>query len=235
MNKYKKLFFDFDDTLVSFKAADQIALPKVFEAYGLPMTEEVETFYHTYNRSLWDALERAEITREQLLSQRFAVTMSHFGMQVNGNEMDETYRGFIAEEIILIDGAEDVLKTLAQEYELYIITNGVTRTQETRLNASPLKPLIRRMFVSEEAGYQKPQIEIFDYVFSQLDNVHLDECLMIGDSYSADMMGAHHAGIDSCWFNPDNNAVPGIVQPTYIIRTLKELLPIVNSTKLVHK
>ena len=59
MNKYTKLFFDFDDTLIDFKAAEKVALPKVFEQYHFPLTETVEMKYREINKALWsDVLKR---------------------------------------------------------------------------------------------------------------------------------------------------------------------------------
>lgn len=228
MKKYKKLFFDFDDTLMDFKAAEKEALPKVFAHYQFPLTETVELKYKEINRALWDQLERGEVTREALLESRFKETFQFFGRQVNGIEMDQAYRNFLVETIVLIDGAEEVLRTLAQDYELYIVTNGINETQHRRINAANLAPYFKEIFVSEQTGFQKPQIEFFDYVFQQIGDVEKEECLIIGDSYSADMIGGMNAGIDTCWFNPSNNLPKALYQPTHEIKQLKDLFHIVK-------
>ena len=49
MSHYKKIFFDFDDTLIDFKAAEHVALPAVFKEYAFPLTEEVEAKYKEIN------------------------------------------------------------------------------------------------------------------------------------------------------------------------------------------
>jgi putative hydrolase of the HAD superfamily len=36
----------------------------------------------------------------------------------------------------------------------------------------------------------------------QLNNATASECLMIGDSYEADIVGARNAGIDQVFYNP---------------------------------
>jgi 2-haloacid dehalogenase len=226
MNKYTKLFFDFDDTLIDFKAAEKVALPKVFEQYHFPLTETVEMKYREINKALWDQLERGEVTREALLERRFKETFQFFNRQVNGIEMDQAYRNLLVETIVLMDGAEEVLRTLSQNYDLYIVTNGICETQHKRLHAANLTSYFKGIFVSEETGYQKPQIQFFDYVFQQIGDVQNEECLIIGDSYSADMIGGKNANIDTCWFNPHNNEQPALYQPTYKINHLKDLLHI---------
>lgn len=226
MKHYKKLFFDFDDTLLDFKAAEKVALPKVFEQYGFPLTEEVKATYKTINRGLWDALERGEVSREQLLSRRFQETFAVYGIQVDGKEADEAYREFLKETIVLIEGADVVIEQLAKDYELYIVTNGISDTQFARLNASPLKGKFQEVFVSEQTGYQKPQIEFFNYVFDRIGPYELDECLLIGDSFSADIVGGHNAKMDTCWLNPTNSQPTSAIQPTYTIQKLGQLVEI---------
>ena len=226
MKKYEKLFFDFDDTLIDFKAAEKVALPAVFKEYQMDYTEKVDAYYKTLNRQLWSELERGEITRDQLMKRRFGETMLHFGRNIDGYKMDERYQKLLAKTIILIDGAEQVLKELSKKYELYIVTNGMQKTQRNRFEASGLTPYIKRIFVSEEIGYQKPQIEFFNYVFSNLKNVDKSTSLIIGDSFSADIIGGYNAGIDTCWFNPHNQIVETSIQPTYVIKKLYDLVEI---------
>ncbi len=226
MTKYKKLFFDVDDTLINFKAAEKVALPAVFKEYQVDFTEEVELYYKTLNRQLWLALERGEITREQLMERRFGETMQHFGEVIDGRKMDERYRALLVETIVLVEGADQVLNELSKKYELYIVTNGMLKTQHARLDASNLTPLFTRIFVSEETGYQKPQVEFFDYVFSNVESFEKTTSLIIGDSFSADIVGGFNAGIDTCWFNPHNQTVEASIVPTYVIKNLHELVDI---------
>lgn len=229
MSNYKKLFFDFDDTLIDFKAAEHVALPKVFDEYNFPLTEEVEAKYMEINAGLWSDLEKGEITRDQLMSQRFAKTMAFFNRKVDGLEMDQRYRELLTETIVLIDGAKEVIETLHEnQYELYMVTNGMANTQLIRIEASGLKPYFSHVFVSEETGYQKPQIEYFDYVFKAIGGVTKSQCLIIGDSFSADVMGGIHAGIDTCWFNPSNKPNNTGFTPTYEVQKLQDILKIIK-------
>ena len=138
MKKYKKLYFDVDDTLIDFKAAEKVSLPVLYKEYQMDFTEEVEVYYKTLNRQLWLALERGEITREQLMNRRFGETMRYFGQSINGREMDERYRELLVDTVVLIEGAEQVLAELSKKYELYIVTNGMIKTQHARLKAANL-------------------------------------------------------------------------------------------------
>ena len=126
-----------------------------------------------------------------------------------------------------MEGALEVCRTLSQSRRLYILTNGVARTQQARLEASGLLPYLRRVFVSEEAGAQKPNGAFFRYVFQRIPDFRPDRALMVGDSLVSDMKGGHDAGVDTCWYNPKGLPVPQDGTVTWSIGRLEELLALV--------
>lgn len=69
-----------------------------------------------------------------------------------------------------------------------------------------------------------------------LNRLHLSprEILHIGDS-SADVLGAHRAGIASCWLNRNNRKWNHAVQPDFIIRDLDGLETVLSGTALERK
>ena len=71
MKNYKTLLFDVDDTLLDFHAAQDSALDQLFSSVGIEPTDNVKQAYATYNQSLWEKLERNEITRDELMAVRF--------------------------------------------------------------------------------------------------------------------------------------------------------------------
>ena len=60
------LFLDLDDTILDFHKAERIALAKTLRDFGLEPTDEVLARYHIINRQHWEALERGELTRDQV-------------------------------------------------------------------------------------------------------------------------------------------------------------------------
>ena len=75
------------------------------------------------------------------------------------------------------------------------------------------------MITSEGAGAGKPDRRIFDKAL-RLAKADASECLMIGDSISADMVGARAVGMDHVHFAPEGDADP---QATYRIQRIDEL------------
>lgn len=227
MKDYQFLLFDLDDTLLDFKEAEKMALPKLFNAHQLPLNPEIEDVYHEINSGLWKALEEGQITREQLMETRFGKTFEYFGRKVNGRALDAEYRSYLAESKVFVEGAFELIQTLAPHYDLYITSNGISDTQNKRLEVTGLAPYFKQVFVSENTGYQKPMKPFFDYVFECIPNFDQKKAMIIGDSYSADIIGGAGANIDTCWLNPLKIA-PQIVQPTYTIEKLSQLLPILQ-------
>ena len=228
MKDYQFLFFDLDDTLLDFKAAENLALPKLFAAHKFPLTPEVQAVYHEINSGLWQALEQGAITREELMATRFGKTFEHFGHAADGLALDTEYRGYLAESKVFVEGALEVIKTLAPTHALYITSNGIAETQNKRLQVTGLAPYFKQVFVSEDTGYQKPMKPFFDYVFDRIPNFDKAKAMIIGDSYSADITGGARAGIDTCWLNPLQHKPVTDIQATYTIEKLVQLMPLVK-------
>lgn len=110
-----------------------------------------------------------------------------------------------------------------QEYDLYVVTNGVEATQRNRLKLSGLDRFMKDIFVSEAVGYQKPQTEFFDYCFQRIPDFQREKTMIIGDSLTSDIQGGNNAGIAACWFNPaGKHNTPGL-RIDREIRNLREL------------
>ena len=223
------LFFDADDTLLDFKDAEREALALLFKNHGYMLTEERRQSYHEMNDRLWKSYEKGEITREYLLSVRFSSFFASLGVKVNGPEMESEYRGYLAQGCRLIDGAREVCAELSKEHRMFIVTNGVSQTQRSRLRAAGIANLFEEVFISSEIGWQKPRKEFFDCVFERLPGILRAQSLIIGDSLSSDIQGGVNAGMFTCWYNPSGLAPKGSsVKPDYEIRSLRELPAVVN-------
>ena len=219
----KTILFDIDDTLLDFKKGQKNALRKMFNDQGIEMTSDVFETYQARNHELWQQFERGEIEKERVLSERFTYIFEECGLVRDGKEMDELFRGYLKEEAILLPHAYETVSALSEQYDLYIVTNGVSVTQYSRLDKSGLRPYFKDVFVSEDTGYQKPMPEFFDYAFERIAGANTDETIIIGDSLSADIVGGNRYGIKTCWYNPDNLEMTGESQPDYEINDLSKL------------
>ncbi|MDO4354977.1 MAG: YjjG family noncanonical pyrimidine nucleotidase [Clostridia bacterium] len=228
--KYDVILFDADDTLLDFQKSEESALERVFSTFGIELTGEIRRGYSQINLSLWKALERGEVTKQQVLDQRFQRTFQRYGIDApKDGSFEQTYQQYLAEGAFVLPEAERVLRALEGRCRLAIVTNGVARTQLNRLRLSGLDQIVRDVFISERIGAEKPQKKFFDVVFHALGEPPRERVLIVGDSLTSDMRGGVVAGIDNCWFNP-SGAENGVGVPvTYEIRSLTALLEIVGA------
>ena len=223
MKKYVVLLFDVDGTLLDFNKAEEEGIEGLLNHFGAPVTAENKHKYHLTNKKYWEALERGEITRDQVLTLRFEEFFASFGIQVDGKEADDLYRQYLNSSAVLIPGAIELLDSLKGKYPLYIVTNGVAETQYHRLAKSGLDQYFDGIFISEEANAQKPQMAFFEYCFEKMGRRDVENMLIIGDSLTSDMRGGNNAGIDTMWFNPHQEENHTEVHLDYIVKTLDEI------------
>lgn len=228
MKDYQTLLFDIDDTLLDFGASENAALQALFNEQQLILTDDIKQRYQTINQGLWRDFEKGNISREQVVNTRFSLLFSEYGQQVDGPLVEKKYRAYLNEGHQLIPGAMSLIKALQKDYSLYVVTNGVSKTQYKRLTDAQLLPLFKDIFVSEDTGYQKPMKEYFHYVFDRIPNLNPDTTLIIGDSLTSDIQGGYLAGIDTCWFNPKQLPNTTTFIANHEIHDLTELLTLLK-------
>lgn len=216
------LFLDLDDTILDFHKAEHIAIGRTFEAMGLTPTEESRALYSRINKRHWEMLERGELTREQVLVQRFECLFRELGMEVDGVRCARTYEKFLGMGHYFLPGAEEAVQALSKKYRLFLASNGTASVQAGRMTSAGLYPYFEEVFVSQEIGYNKPSKEYFDACFARIPGFEKEKCLMVGDSLTSDILGGINAGIRTCWINPAGK-LSGEIRPDYEIKALAEL------------
>lgn len=226
--RYQTLLFDVDDTLLDFQAAEKQALHELFQAEGLVLTAELERAYKKINQERWQAFEQGQMSREEVVNGRFGAFFARYGRAVDSLALEQKYREFLNEGHQLLGNSRQVIAELAKQADLYVVTNGVSKTQMKRLTDAKLLPYFKEIIVSEATGYQKPMREFFDYTFNKIPNLNKEQTVIIGDSLTSDIQGGMNAGIDTVWFNPEALPMPRTIQPTYRIQQLEELYEILS-------
>lgn len=226
MKKYTTLLFDADMTLFDFDGAEKVAFGIVMSSHGIEYSDADFERYREMNSKLWEMYSRGEITKERLQDTRFGMFCETLENppSLDGKSVNKEYVSALAECSELLDGALDLCRKLSAEYEMYIVTNGVSQTQKKRFYASSICKYFKDIFVSEDAGAPKPMREYFDYVFSRIGEDKKEGSVIIGDSLTSDIAGGNNFGIDTFWFNPDGKHNITDIIPTKTVKSYSELL-----------
>lgn len=225
---YKFIFLDLDDTILDFSAAEDAALPKALLEVGITPTEDMITRYKQINIAEWERYERGEISRDKVLTERFDILFQEFDIQLSGDVAEDAYRKYLSIGHFFVPGAVSLLDYLKmKKYRLFIASNGVAATQDSRLDSAGIRPYFDQIFISETTGYHKPEKEYFDFCFSHIADFNRAQALLIGDSLTSDIQGGKTSGIDTCWFNPSRKVAPEHLKPTYEIYSLDDLKQII--------
>jgi putative hydrolase of the HAD superfamily len=229
MKKYTRLFFDLDRTLWDFESNSLETFQELYNEFSLRMYfSDFFTFHREFkeiNEVLWEKYRKDEISKDDLRWKRFYNTLVRFNCD------DISFSKQIADYYIekspqkkkLFPGTLETIKVLREKYKLYILTNGFSEVQYVKMDHCGLTEFFERVFTSEEVGVHKPHAKFFNYVLTELD-VKPENCLMIGDDFTTDIMGAKNCDIDQVFFNPTKCKVDG--QATYQIEKMNELIKI---------
>ena len=197
----KVILFDVDDTLFDFNACAKIALEKTFVDYQLHYEPSVFTLFKTIDDQLWHDFEKGTIDKKTVLLQRFIRLLEQLQLPpIEG--ISSTFQHHLSKTYIFIEGAKDVLEQLYQRYDLYVVTNASSATQRYRLKKAGIEHYFKKLFISEEVGYRKPQKAFFEVCLQDVGDIPYDDILIVGDSLTSDILGGKRAGIQTCWFNP---------------------------------
>lgn len=231
--KYKYLFWDVDGTLLDFPYSQRISITKCLEEIGTTPSENMIKRYSEINDSWWKRFELGEVTKEQLLTGRFTDLFEEFTILCEDVETFRShYQEYLGNVYKYISDSLEICKELQGSYKQFVVTNGVTSTQQNKLKLAGFSEIMENVFISEQIGYPKPHIEFFEACFNCLKDKYEDfdrsQVLIIGDSLSSDIKGGNIAGIDTCWFNPNDLKKGANVTPTYEIKKLHEIYRILN-------
>ncbi len=117
-----------------------------------------------------------------------------------------------------------VLSMLKERYRIGILSNADDDFLTACLERNGLQSVFEIVVTSESAGFYKPHEDIFEE-FCAAAGMPRHEVLYVGDSQSADVMGAKNAGMPVAWVNRDGSPLKeGVPQPDHEIASLSDLL-----------
>lgn len=230
----KVILWDIDGTVLNFLRAEYEALRTCFSVFGLgECTDEMIGRYSAINRTYWERLERGEITKAEVLVNRFVEFFEKEGIQTNcAPDFNKEYQTRLGDTICFCDDSYELIKSLKDRVKQYAVTNGTKVAQNKKLSRSGLDQLFDDIFISEEVGTEKPGIAFFEHVWEKIGTYASDEVMIVGDSLTSDMQGGNNAGILCCWYNPLKLQNDKTLVIDYEIDNLQQIPEILESRKV---
>ncbi|MCC7554035.1 MAG: TIGR02253 family HAD-type hydrolase [Methanobacteriaceae archaeon] len=193
----KVVFFDIDDTLLdtsNFALMARKAAINLMVENGLPLQKE-----------------DAYILLKEIIAEKGSNYEKHFNIltkRVLGKEDPLliamgmiTYHNVKFSLLRPFPQTNDILIYLKSKgYRLGVISNGITIKQWEKLVRLNLYPFFDEVTTSGEVGYEKPSPYIFEEALKRMKG-NPEKCIMIGNKFEEDVMGAVNAGMNAILVN----------------------------------
>lgn len=233
LSQIKVILWDIDGTLLNFEEAEKCAIHRCFEIFQMgDCTEEMLQRYSVINRRYWEALERGEMSKEEILVGRFREFFHQEGLDEQKAEaFNAEYQVRLGDTVCFCDNGYELVCKYKGKVKQYAVTNGTAIAQHRKLKNSGLDKVLDGAFISDELGVEKPNKVFFDIVLGAIGTFAKEEILIVGDSLTSDMQGGNNAGIQCCWYHPEKEKKPpqaSALKIDYEIQNLWELEKIVS-------
>lgn len=205
------ILFDLDDTLFDHTHASRAALAHMHDLHFADVA--FETFVHEHVRLLEIYHHRflsGELTMDQARAARMRALFLTFGQHIDDEaalDVGAQYRREHQSNRRLVDGARELLDALSSKSRLGIVTNNSVTEQMEKLRTLDIGRYFDTLVMSEDVGIAKPDKRIFEIALERI-GAKPHETVMIGDSYTNDVIGAVGAGIAAIWFNRFQHEAP---------------------------
>ena len=244
MKKYTHLFFDLDGTLWDLKRNTRAAMEELFARHSNQIGHlDFEYFfqrYHHHNDLVWSLYRQDKIKKDELRFVRFERAFADLSHQASFDFVDRFSLDFLEvapRQSLTMDGAHQLLDYCKGKYFMHIITNGFIEVQGHKMKAASLDNYFEQLIFSEHVGVRKPHPNIFHYALEKA-GARVEESLMIGDDWEADILGARDFGMDQAFLSVKedeqnlinashgNSPVRHNYKPTYTLHSLADLMEI---------
>ena len=224
----KAILLDVDNTLLDFNECARVSLKEAMEQCGFVYQDSMYAVFERENNQIWKELEQGLLTREELHVQRFARVLRalHLEECADSTAVEDVFQKCVGESAVPVTGALELVQYLAEKYPLYVASNARQFRQVKRLEKAGMMPYIREVFSSEKMGANKPAKAFFDGCFAAMEGIARGECVIIGDSLSADIEGGRTCGLKTIWYNHDKLPVPDNCPADFVVNSLEEITDI---------
>jgi len=217
-NNMNNILWDFDGTLAyrdGMWSGTFLSLLKKYDIKNIPMEDEwilnkIKPYlnkgftWHNYEYSHKELFnEKTWYGYYENLFYEILINIGIMGKQANEisknviNEYMDKTKWYIYDDVI-----ETLEKMNRNNYRNYILSNHVPKLNKIVENIG-LKNYFIKIYSSANIGYEKPNKKIYEYVLKDL-GINKNDCIIIGDSYKADIIGGKNIEIKSILVRSEN-------------------------------
>lgn len=205
--------FDLDDTLFDHRYSTRIALA-VLREHLPPLAalgdDDLEAQHALVLEEMHRRVLAGEMDVDTARKARFRRLVDMQGGAVESRSIEDASRAYRAAYQAArraVAGAIDLLQVLRNHGRIAVVSNNVTNEQVEKAAVCGIDRHVDALVISEEVGVAKPDPVIFQVALERL-GARPERAVMVGDSWDADVAGAHAAGIPAIWFNPLRRPCP---------------------------
>ena len=223
----KALLFDFGGTLDTDGIHWSEKFFEVYMQFHIPISKENFREAFVYSERTIVNIIKPDFNLKQTLKTQLKYQLEY--LQKN-NFLPEVF-SFITDELTEycyrtvvqnVEISKEILEQLSPEYLLAVISNFYGNI-ETVLEELSLKKYFTSILDSAVVGIRKPDPKIFEIALNEL-GVNPNDAVMIGDSYTNDIVPAKLIGCKTIWINNKGwNNPTDIKDADSIIKSIKEI------------
>lgn len=188
------VYVDLDGTLIEYAEPFPRIYADALESLGVePCGHEV------YSEAFFEALGDA--------ADPFAAAIRETAVPIDPNAFTDAMVDREVEAVRAVPGASDLLETLATDYRVGVLTNGVGRLQRRKLEAAGLADRVETVVVSGEVGVAKPEREIYRIAEERLS---ADSYAFVADDFERDLRPAVERGWHGVYVGEDDPDAEGV-------------------------
>ena len=191
----KCVIFDVDYTLVDWPDDYTIFIKKILNNFNIPITEDLPL-------KIYDAVGKYEETNMFFEKEKLVNFINkELSLNLPLTFADE-YIKVLGDSAINNDvGLLDTIKYLSTKYDLFVLSNWFTESQEKRLEKLGILKYFKKIY-GGDINYLKPNPKCFDII---LKDYKKEECVYIGDNLKNDVMFPISMGIEAIWKTNENS------------------------------
>ncbi len=199
----KAVFFDLYYTLVRFEPPREELQARALKDFGIEVNPEVfrrplliadEFIYQELAR--FPSSRRSEEDKMALYARYEGILLKEAGIEVSEQTILELL-GKVQQfdmKLVLFDDVVPALTDLKDRGLVLGLISNVERDMTSLLSRLSLTSLLEVVVTSQNAGFSKPQPEIFQEAQRQA-GVQAAEAMYVGDQYQIDIIGANKVGM----------------------------------------